>query len=405
MKSLQMFGKDFQGRNYGEIVAKIKESGLTDTQINQAMSRAGQLFPKKTRGKQNGTGRDRVQTKGKTNVDGITRKEMKLDGVILEIFEGPMHKVLRQVQGRPRSVVFMSVESHLTSRTATIIVLKGKVDAIAYGRIDKDALKPYFDRAGFSMLSSFKAVGDRRNGVTIHATGQNLRLPNVQAFAQAFAKIAYRGTALIGARLNGQEISTNVFLTPDTIAREAASWPMAKPDAYVVTEIGTQSVSYLGERGYVSIDKGGKVMVALFAALITAGLERLFKVAAPVPAMPWINIGALDLKQLGGEILDVAIAHTDKNDTYKVYVTGKGMIAILTVAWENNKFSLKGQPDYKEFKYEGLALLGRVNDDTVMLGNRNGGPTALEFMPVADFKEFGFLPFTAQGTSAPQAQA
>ncbi len=386
-KSLKIGGKTITGKNFSEMRHQIKALDLAAEERNAWLSQAGQLFSKKDNGYAGKTPRNRHERRAQAKSD-VSRKEMELDGIALEIFEGPMRQVLGHVRRRPRNVIFASVESRLSTKNVIIVAVKGEVGKITWGRIDKADLKAYFERDGYSMLSSMKAVGDARNGVIIHATGQNLRLPNVRSFVQAFARQAYRGTTLVGAKLNGEEVSTNVFVTPDGIEREAASWPASNLGAYAVVNIGSEPVTYLGESGYAAITAKGQLLVAGFTALIAGGVHRLFNKAAVIAKMPWTEIVGLELKKLD-TVLDVAVSHRveGKTDTFKVYVTGKGQIAILNVVFKNGTFALDGNVEYKPFNYDGMALFGRTNDRTVTLANRNGGPTALEFVPTSTFAD------------------
>lgn len=401
MKSITVQGKIINGKNYGDLRRQILAMNLKTDELTNAILAAKEAFPKQEHHRRSGRGYPGQKVQDKATV--ISRKEMDFDGLKLEVLKGPMHKVLQKVQGRGRNVVFAAVETHFTSRTAIVILLQGAFDQIAYGKIDKTALAPYFKLDGYSMLSSIKAVGDRRTGVVFQATGENMQVPNVRDFVQAFARIAYDGNILVGASIDGKEISTNVFLTPDELNRQAATWPAKSYGAYALVDIGALPVSYLGERGYVGVNSSGKVLVALFASILAAGLQRLFNTASAVAKMPWAQLGQIDLASIGGKILDVAIAQTADDDTYKVFVTGEGKIAILTIAWKNDAFKLEGTIEYKDFKYDGMALLGRANKDTVIITNRNGGPTAIAFVPMSELSSQ--LPMFGATPTATQAQA
>mgnify|MGYP000889223233 CR=1 FL=1 len=405
MKTIMVNGTAVNGSTRAEITAKLNAMGLSGKARNDAFSVLGRVFSKKQEragsSKRHGN-RHGVQVKDPSNV---SRKEMRFDGVTLEIFEGPTQKVLGFTKGRTRNVVLLATETFVKNGTTVLVMLKGRYDKIQYGRIDKDALQPYFKREGYSFITSLKAVGNRREGVKYVATGQNLAQPNVRALLQQLASQSYEGTALRGATIGGKEISTVVFLAPDTVKREAAIWPAKNPGAFALTDIGSLPVTYLGDHGIAAVTEKGEIRAMTFLAMITAAAAGLFNQAGKATEVAWTRLEGLDLKQIGNKIIDVAISQSHAPNTYKVLVTGPGKVAILTVAWKDNAFVLEGKPEYKAFNYSDMAFIGRASDHTAVLANRNGGPTALEFVPTSDLQDLGFAPMAMKDAQAPEAQA
>ncbi len=409
-KTMIVNGQTITGKNYGDLRRQLQALGLTPEMMTNYASVAKQLFPKTDdagSSKQRHGSRNGRQTQDKATVDGVVRTEMNLGGIKLQVIEGPMKQVLRQIGGRPRNMLFAAVETFLSTKKAVVILVKGDVSKIEYGTIDKAALEPYFKRPGFSMLTSIKAVGDRRQGITLHVTGQDLSKPNVKEFVQALVRHSYRGTDLVGAGLNGETISTNVFLAPEGLEREAASWPIDNPGAYAVAGIGNAPISILGSHGYVSVDRAGKVLLANFASIIAAGLASLFNKAATITKTAWTEIGSFDLGKIGGSIVDVSVAMKFENNSYRVFVSGPTKVAVLTFAWKNDAYVLDQDVKYLAYNNDAsMAIIGRANDETLILGNRNGGPRAVEFVQAKEFgKDFQKFFATATPASAPTAQA
>ncbi len=396
VKKIQVNGKIIKARGFKDAKAQIRAMGLDAKAFGQAMAAASAAFPKKIRTTDASKGRGTQQVQrasaGPRTEVAITR--LQDNGIRLQVLTGPSKAVLKEVRGNKnaRNLLHAEIQTHVVGKDpqATVVLLEGNVDRAKAGSVSKEMLAPFINQVGFSRLSGVKAI--KAFGQHGYAPiGENLNKENVRRFVQALVAVTYNGTALRGAKMGGEEISTNIFLATDAKVRQMAWWPAKQPGNYGVLVLaangGALSLSYLGTYGLFGIAANGQAFTASFEDAIKAA--AVAQVESKVAVMPWKDLALTFDGKMGMGTFEASVASSIKDAEtqittgYTVYVTGKDHLAIVELSQKDASITAKVK-ETVPFQND-MAVLGFANDGTtVVTANLNGGPNLFGFRPIEE---------------------